>query len=81
MAILSPNQLVELRQAAAEDQVGINWTKAQINAAAQAVEDWFEANRPSLNAAINTATSPVVLPGAVKRLLLIRFLMQKSRRE
>jgi len=81
MPILSATQLVEIRQAAARDQELVNWDKAQINAAAPAVEDWFEANRASLNTAINAATNPLVLPAAVKRLLIIAFLLQKARRE
>lgn len=59
MAILLPDDLAELRQGAARDQT-VNYTKAQINVAMQAIEDWFEANRPALAAAINSATAPYV---------------------
>lgn len=49
-------------------------TKAQINAALQAIETWLEsgfASRPatSLSAAIDTATAPFSFTAAEKRLL------------
>lgn len=81
MATLSADQYTQLRQAAAQGQATVPWNKAQLNAAAQAVEDWFEANRASLNTAINAATTPLVLPAAVKRALLISYLTQKAGRE
>ena len=58
MAILTPEQLAEVRREFA-GAVPITCNKPQINAALQAIEDWFEANRASLGTAIDTATVPL----------------------
>ena len=79
MAILTPEELVEVRR---ECAVGIvTWDKATINIALQAVEDWFEANRVSLASTINTATSPFVFTNAQKKKIIAYWLRQKFRKE
>lgn len=60
MAVLTAEQLAEIRRAvAAESDPPITWTKAQIDAATQAIEDWWIANAVSLNTTINAATVPL----------------------
>ena len=81
MSLLSAIELAALRQSCARDQPTVNYTKPQINAALQAVEDTFEGLRPTLNTAINTATAPLVLTAAQKRLLVKFWLQQKAGRE
>lgn len=81
MAILTSDQLVALRQAYSRNNVIVNIDKPQVNAACQAIEDWFEDNRASLAVVINQATSPVVLTPTEKRFLVAAFLLQKSGRD
>lgn len=80
MAILLPDDLADLRQGAARNQT-VDYTKAQINTAVQAIEDWFETNRPALAAAINTATAPYVFTPALKRRMVAHWCRQKFGRE
>ena len=81
MAMLSPEQRTEIRQVLyREFPSSVLWSKAQANLAIQAVEDWFEANRPSLVVAINTATSPFVFTNPQKALIVKHWLDQKFRR-
>lgn len=80
MAILLPDDLTVLRQQSARDQT-VDYTKAQINAALQAIEDFFEANRGAISAAINTATAPYVFTAAQKRRMVAYWLQQKFGRE
>lgn len=80
MAALLPGELTELRQLVARDQL-VDYTKTQANAALQAIEDWFEANRTALGNAINTATAPYVFTPAMKRRLFAHWCRQKFGRE
>jgi len=78
MSTLTARHLRELRNAV-EPVAPPQYTKAEINAVAQAVENWFEAARPSLNAAINGAYSG--LSARQKRAIVKEFLRQKFGRE
>ena len=80
MAVLSTEQLTELRQEMARDGSVVNWSKAQINAACQAIEDQIEGFKVTINTAINTATSPVVMPNATKKKLVKFYFRQKFSR-
>jgi len=42
MAVLTASELTPLRQGYALDTASVNATKAQINTAVQALEDWWE---------------------------------------
>jgi len=79
MAPLTDPERDELRQMLA-GAVTPTWTKPQINAALQAVEDWFETARAGAGAAIEAA-APGVFSPANKRRLLVAWLRQKLRRE
>ena len=81
MPLLTAQQLASLRSDVARGQIPVTWDKTQINAALQAIEDWFESNRAALNTAINAATAPFVFPAGIKRLILLFFLTQKAGRE
>lgn len=83
--VLTPTELTDIRQECAKTQV-VDYTKAVINAAAQAIEDYLEnmlTNRPanSLNAAINAATAPVVLSAAQKKKIGAEVLRRKFLRD
>ena len=80
MAVLNSDQLTDIRRTCASELPTTTHTKAQINAATQAVEDWFESNRPALNNVINTATAPLVLGAPAKLTLIKQWLRQKSER-
>jgi len=81
MAVLTINQLENLRQLIASKIAAINYNKSQANLALQAIEDWFEANKALLSAAIDTATAPLVLTVAQKKLFVAVFILQKAGRE
>lgn len=66
MAVLTPAELVALRQLAARD-VGPSWTKPQINAALQAVEDAVQSTSNVGNRSLKTyigAAIETAAPGA-----------------
>ena len=77
---LSENELVELRQRMARATPIVPWKKVAINAALQAIEDWFEAERASLGQAIEAA-APGMFSIAQKKKLVAYWLEQKFRRE
>lgn len=56
-----------------------NWTKPQINAAANAIDAWFDlaATRTAISNAIDVATSPKVFTAAEKKLIMRAWLTEK----
>jgi len=77
MATLTAPQLAELRRGIAPDVAAVNFNKPQVNAALQAVEDWFETTaRTEIGAAIETA-APGVFTNAQKRVIAKYWLRQK----
>lgn len=81
MPTLSATELTELRQRLARTQATVNWNKTQINAAYQAVEDYIEDHKLEISAAIDTATSPIVLSNPIKKLLVAYYFVQKALRD
>ena len=81
MAILTDTEKAELRQELARGAATVDYDKPTVNAALQAIEDWFEANRAAIASAINTATTPFVFTGGQKKRLVAFWLRQKFRRE
>lgn len=85
MAVLTDEQLARLRRGLAQAKgAGIDWTKPQINAAFQSVEDYLdtaEGGRPSgsLGAAIDASTAPYVLSVGDKRTVLKLAYDQRGR--
>jgi hypothetical protein len=81
MAILTASQLTELRQACSRSGIAINYTKAQVNAGLQAIEDYFENTvRAGIATAIESA-APGVFTNAQKKQLAKMWLLQKYGRE
>lgn len=81
MAILTSEELQEIRHGCDRDkQIPVDYTKAVINAAIQAIEDWFETSRTSISQAINTATSPITLTAAQKKEIGKHWLRRKAQR-
>jgi hypothetical protein len=80
MAVFTQQDLQYVRSAVAATGLTVTYTKATLDAATQAVEDWFAANQASLGAAINAATSPVVLSVAQKKALVVGWLLAKFNR-
>ena len=79
MAVLTASELTELRQGYAREIAAITVTKAQINAAMQAVEDTF-GGAPLQNAlsdAIDTAIAPATMTNAQKRQLVKYWLRSR----
>jgi hypothetical protein len=81
MAVLTDEQRAELRRAVASASEVVTWDKSAINAALQACEDWYEAERPVVSGLIDTATSPFVFTNPQKKMLARYFLRQKFSRE
>jgi len=78
--VLTAIQLAAIRQDFVATLTIINKTKPQINVALQAIEDWFEANRAALGAAIEAA-APGQFTGAQKLKLVKFWLRSKFERE
>ncbi len=81
MATLTNNQLVKLRQKAAEQFGLVAYNKSTINATLQAIEDFIEDNRATLGANIDTATSPFVFTNAQKKFMVAFYFVQKATRD
>lgn len=81
MAILTADQLVQLRHDLAASVVIITWNKTQANSAFQAIEDWFENNRTVLALTIDTNTAPFTFTSVQKVRLIAFWLKQKFIRE
>ncbi len=77
MATLTATQRAHLRRLLAADVPNVTWTKAQADAMHQAIEDAFEAFRPTLNAAINAATAPFTMPVPAKQAGAKNWLLEK----
>ena len=77
MAVLTADHLCEIRRSLAREAPIVNYTKSSVNAAVQAIEDWFEANRASLGAAINNGTTPFVFTAPQKTALVKFWLLHK----
>jgi hypothetical protein len=81
MAIVSVSDLASLRQRCASDVASVTWTKAQVNAAIQALEDWFDTTGRQEAAAAIESAAPGVFTNAQKKLIGKYWLTQKSGRE
>jgi hypothetical protein len=81
MATIAVDDLAELRRACSQAGMRVNYSKPQINTALQAIEDWFDRNRPALDAAIDAATVPFVFTVAQKGDLIFACLEQKGRKK
>lgn len=81
MATLTATQLAELRRGCAGAVVAVNYTRAQINAGLQAIEDYYETTaRAGFGSAIEAA-APGVFTNAQKKQLGKFWLFQKYGRE
>lgn len=83
MAVLTPVQLAILRQQFIQDlgNVSVDFVKATVNNAFQALEDWYEGEKSNVSSLINTATSPYIFTADEKRFMAAYFLLQKAARE
>ena len=85
MAVLTSEQAAALRRKMYKRRVSagasVDYDKAVIDAALQAIEDLIEGNKTAINNAINTATSPYVFSADDKRFLLAYYFAQKAIRE
>lgn len=77
MAILTDLELAELRREVAKEVGTVTWDKATINAALQAIEDWYEGQRATVAGDINAATTPFVFTGLQKKKMAKHFIRQK----
>lgn len=78
MAVLDPTQLAKVRQRLAKDTTSQSWTKAEANAALQAIEDWW--HKPAVQSSLNTdvvASSSFVWDTPQKKAALKHWLKSK----
>lgn len=80
MATLTATELQLIRNGCADTQT-VNYTKAQVNAAAQACEDFLSANAAAISTAINAATTPFVFSVAQKKAIFAWVVEMKFRRD
>jgi len=80
MAIINTNELAKIRQALATTNE-VDYKRSTLNAAVQAIEDWFEADKLTLSGLIDTATSPVILTNQQKKKLAGFWMIRKAKRE
>jgi hypothetical protein len=80
MAVLNTTELAEVRREFVKTLATINVTKVPLNAAIQAIENWFESNRSNLSQAIETA-APGAFSVAAKKALVKFWLFSKFGRE
>jgi hypothetical protein len=80
MATLAAAELQAIRNNCAATQT-VNYTKPQINAAAQAVETFLTNNAAAISAAIDAATTPLVLTVTQKKKLVAEVVAAKARRD
>lgn len=66
MAVLNGGELNTIQQGC-EKIVTVDYTKAQINTAIQAIEDWYQLNKGDISTDIDTATSPFSFSIAQKK--------------
>lgn len=81
MATLTADQLAEIRRSVSASLVTVNYTKPLINAALQAIEDWYEANKTVASTAVDTATSPFIFTNPQKKKIFCYWLFQKFKLE
>lgn len=79
MAVLTSSELAEVAKAIAKG-TQVDWVKGDINAALQAIEDWFESERTTVSGLIDAATA-FSFTNAHKKTMIRFFLRQKFRRE
>lgn len=79
MAAISAADLQEIRHSVVSQGFNPDWTKGQINAAAVALDTWFDApaTRSAVSALIDTATSPKVFTNNQKKAIFKAWLLQK----
>ena len=81
MAVLTGAELAKARRLTRQMVGSLDYDKSTINAALQAIEDWFETNRAGISTDIDTATNPTVLTNTEKKRLGAAWLLYKSATE
>ncbi len=69
MPTISTPDLAKIRRLVADKLTSVGYTKATINAAAQAIEDFLDSQKAAVSSAIDAATAPETLSAGEKKLL------------
>ncbi len=77
MAILTIEQLTELRQGVERENDIATWSKADLNAAVQAIEDKWGTIQAELSTAIDVATAALVFSNPMKKKIGKYWLRQR----
>ncbi len=83
MATIGQGELINARRELAKSALEVRWTKAQVNLALQAIEDWFEeppSAKSDAAAAIETAV-PGLFSNAEKKKIGGVWMLRKALRE
>lgn len=81
MATLNSAELAAIRQQCALSFPSPTWIKGQLNAGAQAIEDWLVSQQATVSGIIDTATSPLTLTAAQKKKLFAEVVERKYHRD
>jgi hypothetical protein len=83
MAVLTTAERSQISEAVARLNPAVDYPKARIFAAMQAIEDWWElpATKSAISTAINTATGAPNLTNAQKKLIGAFWLQLKAEKE
>lgn len=81
MAALTIEQQAELRRAMAARLATVPYTKPQVNAAIQALEDWWETSGRAAAGAAIEAAAPGIFTAPLKKEIGKAWLRQKAERE
>lgn len=80
MPVLTVEELRDIRNECSRT-LTVNYNKGQVALAAQAIEDFLDANAGAVSSAINTATSPFVFTAAQKKKIFAEVVRKKYERD
>ena len=81
MAIISNDELAKIRREVSRDDGAVNYIKPRINAAIQAMEDWYNDEKLTVSGLVDTATFPFVFTNAQKKKIGAYWLQHKFLKE
>lgn len=81
MATLTDAELHDISKELARRSPEVTWSKADIHAAIQVVEDWYEDDKTTVSSQIDTATSVGLFTNAQKKLIGALFMALKAPKE
>jgi hypothetical protein len=81
MVALTTKQLAQIRQGMARGRASVPWDKPTVDAAIQALEEWFESEKGNVSIIINNATGGPVFTVTQKKKLVALFISQQAKQD